>query len=255
MKMIVCGCFGRMGTIVCRLAEENSDMEVAAGIDIVEKAAPYPIYGNINECTDNADVIINFMSPKAALSDALAVVEYSVSRKIPMVVCTTGMPDELENAIKIAADKVAILRSANMSLGINLLSGLLKHAAKLLYENNFDIEIIEKHHNQKLDAPSGTALLLADSVNSSLDGMKYVNDRSQTHEKRERNEIGISAIRGGTIVGEHSIIFAGRDEVVEFTHIAHSRDIFAVGALKAARFIIGKPARLYSMEDITGGLT
>ena len=254
MKIIVCGCFGRMGTVVCRLADENPDIEVAAGIDVVEKPALFPVYKNINECTAQADAIINFASPNAKLSDALAIVDYSVSRQVPMVICTTGMPEELENAVKKAADKVAVLRSANMSLGINLLSGILKKAAKLLYDSGFDIEIIEKHHNQKLDAPSGTALFLADSIDNSLEDMRYVNDRSQVHAKRDRNEIGIHALRGGTIVGEHSVIFAGRDEVVEFTHIAQSREVFAVGALKAAEFLIGKPAGLYTMQDVIGGV-
>ena len=167
------------------------------------------------------------------------------------MICTTGMSAEVEAAIVKAAEKVAVLRSANMSLGVNLLSALLRRASRLLYDADFDIEITEKHHNQKIDAPSGTALLLADSVNAAMKGkMRYVHDRSQSHKKRDRDELGIHALRGGTIVGEHSVIFAGLDEVVEFTHIAHSRNVFATGALKSAQFLIGKPPGLYSMQDL-----
>ena len=252
-KIIVCGCFGRMGTVVCKLAAENPNMEVVAGIEIVEASGgmPFPVYGDINQCAMPADAIINFLPPTAAIADALAIVEFSVKRQIPLVICTTGMPQELEDAINAASEKVAILRSANMSLGINLLSSLLNRVSRLLHDTNFDIEIIEKHHNQKLDAPSGTALLLADSINNALDNkMTYKNDRSQAHEKRTRDEIGLHALRGGTIVGEHSVVFAGRDEVIEFTHIAQSREVFAVGALKAAEFVRGKSQGLYSMQNL-----
>jgi 4-hydroxy-tetrahydrodipicolinate reductase len=242
-----------MGTVVCNLAAENPNMEVVAGIEIVEAGGgmPFPVYGDINQCAMPADAIINFLPPTAAISDALAIVDFSVKRQIPLVICTTGMPPELENALFAASKEVAILRSANMSLGINLLSGLLKRVSRLLHDTNFDIEIIEKHHNQKLDAPSGTALLLADSINNALDNkLSYTNDRSKTHAKRPLNEIGLHALRGGTIVGEHSVIFAGRDEVIEFTHIAQSREVFAVGALKAAEFICGKTPGMYSMQNL-----
>ncbi|MCL1883976.1 MAG: 4-hydroxy-tetrahydrodipicolinate reductase, partial [Defluviitaleaceae bacterium] len=228
-------------------------MEIAAGIDIVSGSANFPVYKNINECTTPADVIINFMPPTAALENALAIVDYSVSKKIPLVLCTTGMPDELETAIQKAAEKVAVLRSANMSLGINLLSNILSRISQLLYDSGFDIEITERHHNQKLDAPSGTALLLADAVNAALsEEMTYTTDRSKTHALRKRNEIGIQALRGGTIVGEHSAIFAGLGEVIELKHTAHSREIFAVGSLKAAEFLRGKPSGMYTMQDLMG---
>jgi len=256
-KIIVCGCFGRMGTVICKLAAENADIEVVAGIDIVEPAGamPFPVYGDINQCVMPADVIISFLPPTAAIADALAIVEYSVSRQVPLVLCTTGMPTELEAAVEKASQKVAILRSANMSLGINLLSNMLRRAARLLYDSSFDIEIIEKHHNQKLDSPSGTALLLADAINDALGGkMRFVNDRSHSHQKRSHDEIGLHALRGGSIVGEHSVVFAGRDEVIEFTHIAQSRDVFAVGALKAAQFLHGKPLGLYTMQDLINDL-
>jgi 4-hydroxy-tetrahydrodipicolinate reductase len=240
-----------MGTVVCRLAEEHPDMEVVAGVDIAEGATAFPVYKNINECAVSGDIIINFMSPAAALSDALAIVDYCVKKQVPMVLCTTGMPEQLEDAVKKATEKVAVLRSGNMSLGINLLAGMLKKVSQLLYDTGFDIEITEKHHNQKIDAPSGTAILLADAINDGVnENLKYVNDRSKTHAKRERDEIGIHALRGGTIVGEHSVVFAGHNEVIEFTHIAHSREVFAVGALKAAQFLSGKPAGMYSMQDV-----
>jgi len=157
--------------------------------------------------------------------------------------------------VRTASEKVAILQSPNMSLGINLLSNMLSRATKLLYDANFDVEIVEKHHNQKLDAPSGTALMLANTVNQALGGeMRIVNDRSNAHTKRERNEIGLHVLRGGSIVGEHSVVFAGLDEVIEFTHIAQSRDAFAVGALRAAEFIKGKPPGMYTMQDLINAL-
>jgi 4-hydroxy-tetrahydrodipicolinate reductase len=242
-----------MGTVVCRLAAENPKMEVVAGIEILEAsgAMPFPVYGDIFQYATPADAIENFLPPTAAISDALAIVNYSVEKNVPLVICTTGMPAELEAALEKASQKVAILRSANMSLGINLLSNLLGRVSELLHSTGFDIEIIEKHHNQKLDSPSGTALLLADSINGALGGkMEYVNDRSQIHAKRSHDEIGLHALRGGTIVGEHSVIFAGRDEVIEFTHSALSRDVFAVGALKAAEFVNKKPPGLYTMQDL-----
>ncbi|MCL2224401.1 MAG: 4-hydroxy-tetrahydrodipicolinate reductase [Defluviitaleaceae bacterium] len=253
MKIIVCGCFGRMGEVVCKLAAENPGTEVVAGVDLPEfaKAKPsFPVYRNINEFTAQADAIINFMPPTAE-ADMLAVLDYGVKRGIPMVICTTGMPLQVETAITNAAQKAAVLRSGNMSMGINLLANLLKRISPLLHESGFDIEIIEKHHNQKLDAPSGTALLLADSINTAMEEkMQYVNDRSATHAKRTRDEIGFHAIRGGTIVGEHSIVFAGHNEVIELKHSAQSREVFAVGALKAAEFLQKKSHGLYTMQDL-----
>ncbi|MCL2576706.1 MAG: 4-hydroxy-tetrahydrodipicolinate reductase [Defluviitaleaceae bacterium] len=255
MKLIVCGCRGRMGEVVCRLVAENPDMEVVAGVDIPDaEGFPYPIFRGINEFSGEADAIIDFLPP-TAVDATLAILEYSVSRQVPLVLCTTGLPPEVEIAIAKAAEKAAILRSGNMSMGINLLSALLKRISPLLHESGFDIEIVEKHHNKKLDSPSGTALLLADAINSAFDEkMQYVYDRSKIHEKRSANEIGIQAIRGGTIVGEHSVIFAGHNEVIEFTHSAQSREVFAVGALKAAEFLRGKPPGLYTMQDLTDNL-
>ena len=255
-KIIVCGCFGRMGKVVCRLASEVRDMEVVAGVDILSSGdgLAFPVYGDISGCSMAADAIVDFLPP-TAVADTLAIVEYSVKRQIPLVLCTTGLSDDVEKAVHDASEKVAILQSPNMSLGINLLSNMLSRASKLLYDANFDVEIVEKHHNQKLDAPSGTALMLANTVNQALGGkMRLVNDRSPVHANRSRDEIGVHALRGGSIVGEHSIVFAGLDEVIEFTHIAQSRDAFAVGALKAAEFIKGKPPGLYNMQDLINAL-
>ena len=256
-RIIVCGCFGRMGTVVCRLAAENPGLEVVAGIEILEAAGglPYPVYGNINQCVIPADAVINFLPPTAAIADVLAILDYCVAKSVPLVLCTTGISADVEAAVLAASAKVAILRSANMSLGINLLSNMLQRASRLLYDTGFDIEIIEKHHNQKLDAPSGTALLLADAINDTLGGkMRFVNDRSGSHAKRTRDEIGLHALRGGSIVGEHNVIFAGRDEVIEFAHIAQSREVFAVGALKAAEFVRYKAPGLYTMQDLINDL-
>jgi 4-hydroxy-tetrahydrodipicolinate reductase len=238
-----------MGEAVCKLAAEHA-MEVVAGVDGVTKSAAYPVFGSITEFTGEADAIIDFLPP-TAVDETKAILNYSVQRQIPLVLCTTGMPQELETALAKAAEKAAILRSGNMSMGINLLCDLLQRISPLLHEAGFDIEIIEKHHNRKIDAPSGTALLLADSVNHALDGkMQYINDRSQSHTQRNRNEIGLHAMRGGTIVGEHAIIFAGHNEIIELSHSAQSREIFAVGALKAAEFLLDKPHGLYSMQDL-----
>ena len=255
-KIIVCGCFGRMGTLVCKLAAEGQDVEVVAGIDVLSTGdgLTFPTFGGINECGLDADVIVDVIPP-TAVAETLAILEYSVTRQIPLVLCTTGLPADVEDAVRKASEKVAILQSPNMSLGINLLSNMLNRATKLLYGANFDVEIIEKHHNQKLDVPSGTALLLANTVNDALGGkMRIVNDRSQVHAKRGRDEIGVHALRGGSIVGEHSVVFAGTDEVIEFTHIAQSRDAFAVGMIKAARFMQGKPPGMYTMQDLINEL-
>jgi len=255
-KIIVCGCFGRMGAVVCKLAAEARNVEVVAGVDILSSGdgLTFPTYGDISGCGMEADAIIDFLPP-IAVADTLAIIEHSVKKQVPLVLCTTGLPADVENAVREASEKVAILQSPNMSLGINLLSNMLDRAARLLYDANFDIEIVEKHHNQKLDAPSGTALMLANTVNDALGGkMRLVNDRSQSHAKRGKDEIGLHALRGGSIVGEHNVVFAGLDEVIEFTHIAQSRDAFAVGALKAAEFIKGKPPGLYNMQDLINAL-
>jgi len=250
-RIIVCGCFGRLGAVICKLARGREDVTLAAGVDVAaEGSAAFPFFTDIEACDIPADVIFMCLPPQA-VAGMLSILQYAVARKTPVVVCTTALPDEVTTVIQKASSEIAIMVSANLSLGVNLLAGLIKKAAKLLYDANFDIEIIEKHHNQKLDAPSGTAFLLADAANDALGGqMKYVTNRSADKTKRTRDEIGLHALRGGTITGEHSVVFAGLDEVVELTHIAQSRDVFGAGALKVAGFMKGKPAGCYRMGDL-----
>ncbi len=247
VKIIVHGYVGKMGKVICDLVKQRTDCEVVAGIDMASTSMPFPTFTEIDSCDMPADVIIDF-------STAVAVprlINYAVKKKLPIVVCTTGFSEEILEQVKQASTEIPIFRSANMSIGINLIAGLLQKASKILHEASFDIEIIEKHHNQKIDAPSGTALILADSINNSLNNqLNYVYDRSKVNEKRNNKELGIHTIRGGTIVGEHSVIFAGKDEVVEFTHIAHSKEVFAIGAISAAKFLVGKDAGLYNMNDL-----
>ncbi len=247
-KMILSGCNGRMGRMITGIVEKDSEIEIVAGIDkFTGIDNSYPVFESVEKCDVNADVIVDFSLPTG--TDAL--LEYSVSKNIPLVLCTTGLNDEQLGKVKEASGKIAILRSANMSVGINLLLKLLAEAAPKLAEAGFDIEIVEKHHNQKKDAPSGTALALADAVNASLNNSySYVYDRSTRSEARPEKEIGISAVRGGTIPGDHDVIFAGEDEVITFSHRAYSRAVFAKGAISAAKFLSGKPAGIYDMSDV-----
>ncbi len=247
-KIIMHGCNGKMGQVITALCREDEDMEIVAGIDISDHIKnDYPVFQNIADCDVEADVIIDFASAKA-VDDLLA---YSVDRQIPLVLCTTGLTTEQNEAVKKASEKVAVLKSANMSLGINMLLDLLQKAARVLAPAGFDMEIVEKHHNQKVDAPSGTALALADSLNEALDNAySYQYDRTKERKKREKMEIGIQAVRGGTIVGEHEVIFAGTDEVITFQHTAYSKSVFAKGAMEAAKFLKGKPAGHYDMRDV-----
>lgn len=249
-RIIMHGCNGRMGQVISDIVEHDENAEIIAGIDIIDnKKNPYPVYAKIEDCQEEADAIIDFASANA-VSNCLM---YAVDRKIPIVLCTTGLNEEQIAKVAEASRKIAVLRSANMSLGINMLMKLVQEAAKILASSDFDIEIVEKHHNQKLDAPSGTALALADSINEAMEHQyEYCYDRSKVRQKREKKELGISAVRGGSIVGEHEIIFAGMDEVVEFKHIAYSKAIFAKGAIAAAKFLKGKPAGMYDMSDVIG---
>ena len=250
VKAIMHGCTGHMGQVITGLAAADEGIEIVAGIDLSDHIQnTYPVFKSLDECTVSADVIIDFCSAKAI--DGL--LSYSVRTKTPVVICTTGLSEEQLEQVKEASASVAVLKSANMSLGINMLLKLLKEAAQTLAPAGFDIEIVEKHHNQKLDAPSGTALALADSINEAMDHRyTYKYDRSQERAKRSENEIGISAVRGGSIVGEHEVIFAGADEVIEFKHTAYSKGIFAKGAIEAAKFLAGKPAGFYDMSDVIG---
>ena len=248
-RIILSGCNGKMGHTVRSIIDETEGIEVAAGIDISEGDAKFPVFTNIGECDTDADAIIDFSAP-AALDGIL---KLAVEKNIPAVLCATGYTKEQLEKINEASEKVAILRSANMSLGINILAKLVAEAAQILADRGYDIEIVERHHNQKVDAPSGTALLLADAANSVLDPQyDYVYDRSQRREKRPKKEIGISAVRGGSIVGDHEVIFAGLDEVIELKHSAYSKAVFAKGAVNAALFLAGKPAGMYSMKDVIG---
>ena len=250
VRIIMHGCNGKMGQVITGLVADDPNAQIVAGIDIADnRDNGYPVFTDIKKCDVAADVIVDFAA--AAAVDAL--LDYSVEKQIPVVLCTTGLSDEQLARVKESSKKVAILKSANMSLGINTLMKLLKDAANVFAPAGYDIEIVEKHHNQKVDAPSGTAIALADSINGARGGeYEYVYDRSQVRKKRDKKEIGISAVRGGTIVGEHEVIFAGIDEVIEFKHTAYSKSVFAKGAVEAAKFLAGKPAGMYDMADVIG---
>ena len=247
--VILHGCNGRMGQMLSELISKDEEMKVVAGIEPSGEAKnDYPVYKSFDELKETADVIIDFSTASAI--DGL--LDYCEKTHTPLVLCSTGLSEAQLGRVERLAKVSAVLVSANMSLGINVLLKLLKNVTKTLYGNGFDIEIVEKHHNQKLDAPSGTALALADVMKDELDDISYNLDRSKVRKKRERNEIGISAVRGGTIVGEHEVIFAGTDEVIEIKHTAYSRAIFAKGAMSAAKFLKGKNAGKYSMSDVIG---
>ncbi|MBO5461282.1 MAG: 4-hydroxy-tetrahydrodipicolinate reductase [Ruminococcus sp.] len=248
VRIIMHGCNGRMGQMISNLVKEEAKAEIVAGVDTYDGIQnAYPVFDNIKKCDVEADVVIDFSNAKA-MDDLL---EYCGEKKLPVVLCTTGLSEEQLKKMKEVSEKTAVLKSANMSMGINLLMKLLQDAAKVLAPAGYDIEIVEKHHNQKLDAPSGTALALADSMNEAMNNeYEYVYDRSQVRKKREKKEMGISAVRGGTIVGEHEVLFAGIDEVIEFKHTAYSRSVFGKGALEAAKFLAGKPAGMYDMSDV-----
>jgi 4-hydroxy-tetrahydrodipicolinate reductase len=245
------GCNGHMGQVISGLVEQDPAAQIVAGIDVADNGRNnYPVFTNMKECQVEADAIIDFSTAKAV--DAL--LAYSVERQIPVILCTTGLSEEQLQKVEEASKKVAVLRSANMSLGINTLMKLIQDAAKVLATAGFDMEIVERHHRLKVDAPSGTALALADSLNEAMDNSyTYVYDRSSRREQRPDKEIGISAVRGGTIVGEHEVIFAGPDEVIEFKHTAHSKAVFGKGAIEAAKFLAGKPAGKYDMSDVING--
>lgn len=248
VRAIMHGCNGRMGQVITGLIRADEGIELVAGIDTymgIEN--DYPVFESIEQCDVKADVIIDFSNAQAV--DGL--LAYCADRQVPVVLCTTGLSKEQLEKVKETSEKTAVLKSANMSLGINLLMKLLKDAARVLGTAGFDIELVERHHNQKVDAPSGTALALADSINEAMDGQyEYVYDRSQVRKQRDKKEMGISAVRGGTIVGDHEVIFAGADEVIEFRHTAYSKTVFGKGAVEAAKFLAGKPAGAYDMSDV-----
>ena len=248
VRAIMHGCNGKMGRVITGLISEDEGIRIVAGVDAYT-AVPneYPVFDSIEKCDVEADVVIDFSNASAV--DGL--LSYCRARKLPVVLCTTGLSEAQLAEVEDAAKETAVLKSANMSLGINLLLKLLQDAAKVLGPAGYDIELVERHHNQKVDAPSGTAIALADSVNEALDHQyTYVYDRSQVRQKRDKKEIGISAVRGGTIVGDHEVIFAGTDEVIEFRHTAYSKSVFGKGAVEAAKFLAGPPAGRYDMSDV-----
>lgn len=247
-KVVLNGCSGKMGKMITECSKKFKDIEIIAGIDKFPSDREYPIYPNINDLDLDYDVLLDF-SRAEALNDLICLTEKT---KKPLVICSTGFSDEDLTLIKEKSKTLPLFRSANMSLGINLINSLLKKVAPLLY-GNYDIEIIEKHHNQKVDAPSGTAILLADTIRDSIDAeTKFVYGRSGNC-KREENEIGIHAIRGGSIVGDHDVLFAGTGELIQLSHQATSREVFAVGALKACEFMADiKDPGLYNMDDVLG---
>ncbi|MBE6690528.1 MAG: 4-hydroxy-tetrahydrodipicolinate reductase [Ruminococcaceae bacterium] len=248
LNIMLCGCGGRMGAAVIAAAKEAGD-RIVAGVDINPAAdSPFPIFTSPEEFRGKVDVIVDF-SHHSALPGLLS---YAVSTGTPLVVCTTGHTEEETAAMKEAAKKVAVFFSRNMSLGINLLISLCRRAAAAL-GTDFDIEIIEKHHNKKLDAPSGTALMIADALSEDAEH-PYVYDRHAERRQRERGEIGLHAVRGGTIVGEHEVLFCGKDEVITLSHSAASREVFATGAIRAAHFMKGRAAGFYNMNDVIGDL-
>lgn len=247
VRIAIVGCNGKMGHFVEDAVAQRDDCTAAFGVDAFgENKYDFDVFGSFGEVKDVPDVIVDFSNP-VVLDDML---EYAVTNNVPCVICTTGYSPEQVTKIKEASKKIAVFYSGNMSLGINLLIELAKKATKVLGKE-FDIEIVEKHHNLKLDAPSGTALMIADSISDTLDEEpQYVYDRHSYRKKRSKNEIGIHSVRGGTIVGEHEVIFAGRDEIVTVSHQAQSKEVFAVGAVNAAVFLANKEAGMYDMSDL-----
>ncbi len=251
VKVIMHGCNGKMGQTITNLVKEDPEVEIVAGIDLSDHIQnEYPVFKSMAECNVAADVVIDFSSAKAV--DAL--LDACEEKGLPLVLCSTGLTEEqVRRATTETVKKTAVLKSANMSLGINTLLKLLKEATDVFAPAGFDVEIVEKHHNLKVDAPSGTALALADAINESQgNSYEYVYDRSTRRQKRDKKELGISAVRGGTIVGDHDVIFAGTDEVITFSHRAYSKTVFAKGAIQAAKFLKDKKSGLYDMSDVIG---
>ena len=248
-NIILSGCNGKMGRVITRLVNDDENVKIVAGIDIADFGEnDYPVFKNPADCDTQADVIVDFSHPSVFSN----LMEFAKAKKLPIIVATTGLSDEQREALKEYSKDIPVFFSANMSLGINLLIALAKKATAIL-EGNFDIEVVEKHHNQKIDAPSGTAIAIADAISETMTMTpEYVYDRHSVRKKREKREIGIHSIRGGSIVGEHQVIYAGQDETIELKHQATSKEVFAVGAIKAAKFMNGKPSGFYTMDDLIG---
>ncbi len=246
INVLINGCNGRMGQVLVKEIDRFENLFLAGGFDINDDGLnAFPVYSNIDDIPNNIDVIVDFSVPVATLN----ILNYAVKTKTPIVIATTGFNEDEIAHIKEISKIIPIFKSSNMSFDINLMKKIVSQVATSLKGN--DIEIVETHHNKKIDAPSGTAISLADSINNALgNNMKYVYNRHDIHEKRQPNEIGFSSIRGGNIVGEHSVLFYGAYETFEIKHTSYSRDVFAEGALKACEFIIGKKAGLYGMDDM-----
>ena len=248
IKILLSGCNGRMGRAVTELCKKYDNAEISVGVDVfAEKRYDYPVYADFSSVSEEVDVVIDFSNPKTLPG----LLDFCKKNKVPVVLCTTGYSEEELSMIDSASEMIPVFRSGNMSLGINVLMMLAKRAARVLSEG-FDVEIIERHHNKKLDAPSGTAIMLAESVESALDyKAERVYDRHLVRRERGKNEIGMHSVRGGTIVGEHEVIFAGENETIELSHSAQSREVFAAGALRAAIYLSSaKSAGKYSMDDL-----
>lgn len=245
-KIILSGCLGRMGKAITEIINATDSAEIVCGFDIADADIGYPVYSDYSNVCKEADVIIDFSHP----SNFENILDFAKKNNLPLIMATTGLSQEQKESLSASAKDIPVFFSANMSLGINLLIKLCKDATKIL-EKDFDIEIIEKHHNKKLDAPSGTALAIADAIAKTMtDDANYIYERQSVRKQREKSDIGIHAVRGGTIVGEHDVIFAGADEVITLSHSATSREVFAQGAVKAALFMKGKANGFYSMDDL-----
>lgn len=248
IKVLLSGCSGKMGKAVIDLVNENGDIEIIAGVDAAKSVKPFPVFDSFSSVSVKPDIIIDFSN--VAVLDSL--LNFALKNRIPAIIATTGFGDEQIGKIRAAAEKIPVFFTANMSLGVNVLCSLARRAAEVL-GGDFDIEIVEKHHNRKLDAPSGTALMLANAVNSVFeDTYTYEYDRHSKRRMRPKDEIGIHSVRGGTIVGEHEVIFAGHEEVITLAHSAQSKGVFASGAIAAARFMVNAKPGLYDMNDIIG---
>ncbi len=246
INVLLSGACGKMGQTVSLTTLNDSDIKIVCGVDKADLICDYPVFHSFDDVNIKPDVIIDF-SIASALDDIL---KFAVANSTPVVLCTTGYSKEQIEIIKETSKKIPIFFSFNMSIGVNLLCSISKKVSSVLGDD-FDIEIVEKHHNQKIDAPSGTAIMLANAINEqSYEKYRYEYDRHSKRQKRSKNEIGIHSIRGGNIVGEHDVIFAGEDEVITLSHSANSKKIFAKGAIKASKFIVGKPSGLYDMNDI-----
>lgn len=246
IKVILCGASGKMGKFIASCIKEDEEMRVVAGVDKVNNGQDFPIFPSFNDITVSADIIIDF-SHVSLLDDILS---FATKKKMPAVLATTGYNESQINKITEASKSIPVFFTFNMSLGVNLICSLAKKAASILGKG-FDVEIVEKHHNQKIDAPSGTAIMLANAINSEFDDkFNYEYDRHSKRQKRPKNEIGIHSVRGGTIVGEHDVIFAGHDEVITISHSAQSKEVFAIGAIRAAKFLADKAPGLYDMNSI-----